>query len=160
MKKLLLLFAFLPLFFYAQEDLPMVAGVITFSKVIDVSGKSKNESFDKSLEFASKYLRDSNDEIRLKDKDLGKIVIKSSERYWNGVLTELITIENKDGRSRISVSNMGFTHDNYPTQFFNVENFPKAWMGKKAFYKNLPGVAERIILDYEKYLTSTKKDDW
>lgn len=161
MKKIYILLASMfVMFCYAQEGLPVEDGIITFEKVIDSNNKSKDDLFNLSLEFASKYLRNSNDEIRLKDKDTGKIIVKSSERYNGGMLSELITIETKDNKSRIKVSNMFFAHDNYPNKIFNVEDYPKSWLGKKGFYKSLPNVTNRIIVDYGNYITKGKKDDW
>ena len=147
-----------------QDTLITKDGKITFEKVIELNLFDKAKIYNKALEFSAKYLISANDEIQLKDKDQGKIIIKTSEllkyNMGKGILSELIIIECKDGKSRIQVTNFSFIHQNYPTKIIIAEEYPKSWMGRNSFYSSIKSSAEKIISDFGAYMVSEKKDEW
>lgn len=86
---------------------------------------SKKQAYERSLVFISKYITDSNSAIKVKDKELGRIMakviipcvgfkrpdiintLKSTDIAYN------IDLSFKKGRSKIEIENLGFTKQIY-----------------------------------------------
>lgn len=133
MKKILLLIILsTPLALFAQNNekldhvnpiysdyFPLDNGLISFSEVVNVEGKTKNELYLNANEWIVHTFNSAKDVIQFNDKDAGKIICKtltsiSFGKGWNKVTLDpiyfLVTIEVKDGRYKITASN--FIHHN------------------------------------------------
>lgn len=102
-----------------SEILPLDNGLITYSEVVNVEGKTKTELYINANEWIVHTFNSAKDVIQFNDKEAGKIICKtltsiSFGKGWNKVILDpiyfLVTIEVKDGRYKITASN--FIHHN------------------------------------------------
>ena len=166
MKKLFFFTAFfLAVTFQAQENnLPIIDGKITFEKIISFDNTPKDILYDKTLIFMSSYLYSANDEIQLKDKELGKIIAKSASNLkynmGSGLLSFMIVSDVKDNKIRIRITNFTFIHQNYPSKLILVEEYPKSWAGKKSFYNSIFDISQSKLNDFEKKIMMNQDNNW
>ncbi|MFV0197115.1 DUF4468 domain-containing protein [Empedobacter falsenii] len=164
MKKL---FTFLTLmiFFsaFAQENLPKNnEGKITFSKIIELNG-SKNELYQKILQYTGQHFISANNQIQYKDENESKVIAKQTETVdFYGKPSKIfynIIFDAKDEKVRVQITDILFENN---LKAFPAENYPKGWAGKKKFYSIIEDTSMSIIKHFEDKIkvNSSNNDDW
>lgn len=132
MRKLIYLVLLIPSMLFSQQSekfdyvnpiyseiLPLDNDLITYSEVVNVEGKTKDELYLSANEWIVHTFNSAKDVIQFNDKEAGKIICKtltsiSFGKGWNKITLDpiyfLVTIEAKDGRYKITASN--FIHHN------------------------------------------------
>lgn len=177
---LLLLFSFIYITVAAQDkkpDLPIDDGtkLITYSKVMEMPGVTKDSLFAKALAWCNSYFTNPADVIREKDAESGKILCKARFKVMNppdkkglttegGVVQYSMNLLFKEGRYKIVLTEYNWKQaSNYPVE---------KWMDTtNAFYKpeyahylqQVSDKSKEILSAFEKGMkmdNSKKKDDW
>lgn len=150
--------------------------LITYSKVNEVAGQSKDVLFDRAVEWATTYYKNPTDVIREKDKEGGKMVCKARYKISNpadkkGLITEAglvqytLNVQFKEGRYKYELTEINWKQiSNYPVE---------KWMDTtSAYYKpefdfylqQVDQQSKEILKSLEKACAvakaANKKDDW
>lgn len=161
----------------AQSTLPIDEDtkLITYSKVIDVTGTSKADLYNRGLPWANKYYKNPVDVIREKDPIAGKMVCKArfklmSEPDKKGFQTNAgdvmytLTIDFKEGKFRYKLTDINWQQlSYYPVEKWMNKSDQK-YVAEWDFYlKQVDENANKIITDLTKAISEppkVKKDDW
>jgi len=95
--------------------LPLDPGtkLVTYEGVVEVPGASKDQLYDRALEWMAKTYQSANDVVQIKDKEQGKLLAKGGILLFNdkvpaGYVVHTQTIYVKDGRYKYLLT--GFKH--------------------------------------------------
>lgn len=114
MKNIVLIGLLFPAFLFSQTP-------ITFDEVVEIEGVSKDDLYNRGLQFMIKAFKDADEVIQLKDKENGQIIGKGNFSYvqsrqgWGGspntegVVNFTIKLLFKDGKYRYVLTD--FIHD-------------------------------------------------
>lgn len=167
MKKISAFLLLLMTSFYLQgqdklmDILPLKDGVVTYTNVIQVDGTNKDELYSRAKKWFATMYKSANDVIQLDDKENGEIIGKGNFKisYYarNPIINHTITISIKDGRFKYVITDL--VYSDIQGDKFPIENFPKAWAGKKKLYESVDREVSQLISSIEKSMKS-KADEW
>jgi len=128
MKKLFLLFVFLPFFSFAQE----------YTEVVEMPGKTADQLYSIAREWFAKSFISADNALLMDDRISGKIIAKGSihisEKYVDWYPNFTIKVAFKDGRYRGEISNISITR-NVARDSTGITTTFKKYLDKKADYK-------------------------
>ncbi len=180
MKFLLPVFAFIYITASAQTtkpDLPIDEStkLITYTKVIDVKGASKDSLYNKALKWCNEFYKNPVDVIREKEMEAGKILCKARYKVMNppdknglstegGVVEYTLILQFREGRYKYVMTEFNWKQ----TSYYPIER----WLDfNSASYKTEFSVYLNQVSDKSKEILSAlennmfskgvvKKDDW
>lgn len=108
----------------ARMPIDETSKLITYSKVNEVAGQSKDVLFDRALEWATGYYKNPTDVIREKDKEGGKMVCKARYKISNppdkkgvstdaGLVQYTLNIQFKEGRYKYELTEINWKQISY-----------------------------------------------
>ncbi|GAB3727570.1 hypothetical protein GCM10027594_09580 [Hymenobacter agri] len=147
--------------------------LVTYEAVVEVPGASKDQLYDRALEWMAKTYQSANDVVQIKDKEQGKLLAKGGILYvYNkqpaGYVIHTQTIYVKDGRYKYVMT--GFKH-----QYISVllpggrdgsmgpleQTEPPKGFKKKAWYDMLAGTDAKVkamIADLQQAMLAQGRD--
>ncbi len=161
----------------AQKSYPVdeATKLITYSKVVELSGVSKADIYTRSLAWANTYYKNPADVIREKNADDGKVVCKGRFKLMSepdkkgfqkdeGNIQYTLTVEAKDGKYRYKLTEINWKQVSYypAEKWMDTQNqyYNKSWDWN---LKYCDEQITQIIAELNKYMTNApkaKKDDW
>ncbi|HEX5001638.1 MAG TPA: DUF4468 domain-containing protein [Bacteroidia bacterium] len=150
-------------------------GLYSYSGVVDVSGTTKDELYNRAIAWVQLYYKNPGDVLREKDPASGKMVIKARFKIYNpadkkGLATDAgdvmytLTIQFKDGKYRYELTRFTWML----TSAFAAER----WADKSSssyksefdhYLTQTDAKASEVLLALKKGMTTSpekKKDDW
>jgi hypothetical protein len=161
----------------AQSSLPIDEDtkLITYTKVVEVTGTSKTDLYNRGFAWANKFYKNPADVIREKDAVAGKMVCKARFKLMNepdksglqtnaGDVMYTLTIDFKEGKFRYKLTDINWQQlSYYPAEKWMNKNDQK-WVPVWDFYlKEVDDNVKKIIADLTKAVSEApkvKKDDW
>ncbi|MCK9203427.1 MAG: DUF4468 domain-containing protein [Bacteroidales bacterium] len=117
-------------YYYGDVQFPYdtATGIITYTEVVQVPGKTKDEIYFASKTFIATTFRSAKDVIQLDDKENGELIVKGnfkecvgmSMRSWGNcdqIVSFTLNIQTKDGRFKYKIDN--FQHESYARDLGN-----------------------------------------
>ncbi len=150
--------------------------LISYTKVKEVTGVSKEDLYKRALSWASTYFKNPTDVIREQDIEQGKIVFKARFKIMNppdkkgfstegGAVQYTLNLQFKEGRYKYDLTEFNWRQTSYyPVEkWMDVEN--ASYKPEYTFYlQQIDDNAKEIIKDLDKAMktnpVSDKKDDW
>lgn len=134
MKKLLLLLFLVPMLLFSQKiELDEKTGLYAQTEVLEFEGLSKDDLFNKTIEWVTLNYNSANDVVQLKDLELGKIIVKGNfvsslmiSKVW---IYHTLILEFKDNRIRYTYTNFSSATTSQELNFEN-KRFMKAQLNK------------------------------
>jgi len=150
-------------------------GLYSYSGIVDVSGASKDELYNRAISWVQSYYKNPADVLREKDPASGKVVIKARFKIFNpadkkGLATDAgdvmytLTIEFKDGKYRYELTRFTWML----TSAFAAER----WVDKSSssyksefdhYLTQTDSKASEVLLALKKVMTTSpgkKNEDW
>lgn len=170
MKKVVLLLLSFVFYFnsYSQVKLPYKDGMVFFSEVVPMNGKTKPELFSLVKEWVSDYYRSSKAVIDLADEKAGVITIKGASNYvlkdWLGKVpnnwTHKLKFYFKDGKMKVEMTDIVVQTVPIETIMNGGKGLMK-WSKKirKQHAQNISDFFTAVIHSVKKKKTTTE-DDW
>jgi hypothetical protein len=159
--KLLAIFVLFPMFLFSQElKMNEETGKYEYQGIIDSLNETKQELFQKTLEWIALNYKSSDDVIQYKNEDTGKIIIKGNFGtdifFKQGWLRHTAIFEFKDGRIRYT-----YTDFSYYSSGSGDMSFEKNMSSKKKIMALMEDNINKSISSLTTFLNSNKKsDDW
>ncbi|MBT6997699.1 MAG: DUF4468 domain-containing protein [Prolixibacteraceae bacterium] len=158
MKKLIIILLFSPFICFSQNlEIDKESGKYTKQEVIEIENKSKDDLFNKTIEWITLNYNSADDVIQLKDKELGKIIIKgnfSSSMYMKqGWINHTLVLDFKDNKLRYK-----YTDFSYYSTGSGEMPFEKSMMSKKKMLKETEEKIDNSILSLKEHLIKDKDD--
>ena len=146
---------------------------VTYQGVVEVPGATKDQLYDRALEWMAKTYQSANDVVQIKDKDQGKLLAKGGILFFydkvpTGFVVHTQTIYVKDGRYKYVMT--GFRHQNLTPAGPTVrdgsmgpleQGTPPDGFREKTWYSMLQGTNEKVkamIADLEKAMQAKGND--
>jgi hypothetical protein len=147
--------------------------LITYEAVVEIPGATKDQLYDRALEWMAKTYQSANDVVQIKDKEQGKLLAKGGIPYvyhniLSGYVVHTQTIYVKDGRYKYVMT--GFKHQYVYTgtplprdgsMGALEQTTPPSGFRKKAWYDMLQGTNDKVkamIADLEQAMQAKGKD--
>jgi hypothetical protein len=143
----------------------------SYSEIVDIPGKTKDQIYDQSRQWIAKSFKSSNNVIQYLNAESGTIIGKGNmpfpcrgyiecSAYANSNINFTLTIDVKDNKSRMSFNDLGIHMPpsiSGGVKFNGGDNLP-IWQDK---HKPLveSGLKE-IIQDYKKSITNSNSQNW
>ncbi|MBX2969410.1 MAG: DUF4468 domain-containing protein [Cyclobacteriaceae bacterium] len=144
------------------DILPLQDGVVTYTKVVQVEGVTKDELYLRAKKWFVTTYKSAKDVIQLDDKESGTIVGKGNFRitYYarEPLIDHTISISVKDGRFKYEIKDL--VYSDKQGDKFAIENFPKGWAGRKKLYETIDKDINSIIESIERGIKTKIGDDW
>lgn len=146
---------------------------VTYQAVVEVPGTTKEQLYDRALEWMAKTYQSANDVVQIKDKEQGKLLAKGGILYFYnkvpmGYVVHTQTIYLKDGRYKYVMT--GFKHLNLTPSGPTVRDgsmgplergTPPEGFRDKLWYDMLQGTNEKVkamITELEKAMQAKGND--
>lgn len=163
MKKLLFIATFLVVgIFNAQDNFQKDEnGLFVITNILEVPDASKKDLYSKSIVYFTKKNAPNFQAIQSRDDENSRLIAKSFEnlrtpKIGDTTIYPTWDVNCKDGRCKVIISNITFTHVNRQGELYNLENIPKSWIGKDRFVSD---VYRAILNSYQNYSDFLKKGE-
>jgi hypothetical protein len=158
MKNLIIILLFSPFICYSQNlEIDEESGKYTKQEVIDIENLSKDDLFNKTIEWITLNYNSVDDVIQLKNKELGKIIVKgnfSCSMYMKqGWINHTLVLDFKDNKFRYK-----YTDFSYYSSGSGEMPFEKSMMSKKKMLKTTEEKIDNSILNLKEHLIKNKDD--
>ncbi len=144
------------------DILPIQNGIVIYSNVIQVDGVNKNELYLRAKKWFVMTYNSANDVIQLDDLENGNIIAKGNFKiaYYSRepFIDHTISISVRDGRFKYEIKSL--IYSDKQGDEFEIENFPKAWAGKKKLYEAINRDINLMIESLIKGMKSEVDEDW
>lgn len=150
--------------------------LITYTKVKEITGVSKEDLYKRALSWANTYFKNPADVIREQDIEQGKIVCKARFKVMNlpdkkgfstegGVVQYTLNLQFKDGRYKYDFTEFNWKQPSYYPAEKWLDTTNAYYKPEFDFYlKQVDDTAKEIIKDLDKGMRANpvtdKKDDW
>lgn len=150
----------LPILLKSQDLKIGETGLYQKVEVVEIENMDKGHIYNKVLEWLVINYKSANDVIQLKDKEVGKVIVKgnfSTSMYMKqGWVRHTLILDIKDNKYRYTYSNLSY----YSTGSGEI-NFEKSIMSKKKLISQTETDIDNSIESLTKYINSTEgNDDW
>lgn len=130
---------------------------VTYQGVVEVPGASKDQLFDRALEWMAKTYQSANDVVQIKDKEQGKLLAKGGILFFTeskvpaGFVMHTQTIYVRDGRYKYVMT--GFKHQNLTATPYGPrdssmgpleQGVPPTGFREKLWYEMLQGTHDKV----------------
>lgn len=158
MKKLIFILLFSPFLCLSQNlAIDKESGKYTKQQVVEIENKLKDDLFNKTIEWITLNYNSADDVIQLKDKELGKIIVKgnfSSNMYMKkGWINHTLVLDFKDNKFRYK-----YTDFSYYSTGSGEMPFESSIMSKKKLLKTTEEKIDNSILNLKEHLIKNKDD--
>lgn len=158
MKNLIFILLFSPLLSLSQSlDIDKESGKYTKQEVIEIENKLKDDLFNKTIEWIILNYNSADDVIQLKDKELGKIIVKgnfSSNMYMKkGWINHTLIFEFKDNKFRYK-----YTDFSYYSTGSGEMPFESSIMSKKKLLKTTDAKIDNSMLNLKEHIIQNRVD--
>jgi len=162
MKKLIILILFAPFFIFSQElKIDEKTGMYTKQDIMVFDSISKEEIFNKTIEWISLNYNSANDVIQLRDNVNGKIILKGmyTTNFYikEGVIKHTAVIDIKENKLRYT-----YTDFIYDSQGSGAMSFEKPLTSKKKLIEKTNGYINNSMNSLKDYIKNNIKadDNW
>ncbi len=156
MKNLFIILLFSPFLCLSQNlEIDKESGKYTKQQVIEIENKLKDDLFNKTIEWITLNYNSADDVIQLKDKELGKIIVKgnfSSNMYMKkGWINHTLVLDFKDNKFRYKYSDFSY----YSTGSGEMP-FESSIMSKKKLLKTTDAKIDNSMLNLKEHIIKNK----
>ena len=167
MKQLLLFAAFLVAGLYNAQDTfsKDENGLYTIMDIVEVPNSLQKDLYSKSIVFFTKKNAPNFESIQSRDDNNSRLIAKTftnlrTPKIGDTTIFPTWDVNCKDGKCKVIISNITFTHVNRPGELYNLENIPKSWFGKERYISDVQQSIKSSLLMFKEYLEKEESKDW